>query len=106
MIIPNFYTFTVCNDNDQVGISTINFTPDNPIPGSSVKINVKAQPKIKISEGITMKAIVKTLGIKVGEISYDICNDLNVNCPIESGKMFETEITFDIPIYAPSNTKV
>jgi hypothetical protein len=66
----------------------LSFTPDRDITGGKVKVDAK----------------LELLDLSVGSVSFDVCTQLGVSCPLKAGVPAVGTISYDVPSIAPKST--
>lgn len=81
-------------------VSITSVTGDLPARASSTFIvHVGARPERPLAGGkITME--IKALGVKVATRHFNICKDLDVQCPVPAGEEVVARFRFPVPFYA------
>jgi C1A family cysteine protease len=87
-----------------MGISSVSLSSDSPAPGKPLTVNFDGKPDQDVSGG-TAKLDVKAFGVTVATISFDVCKDMGITCPLKSGAAFKASITYTVPAAAPSGIK-
>lgn len=94
------HPFTMCKGkgNDQLGVSAVEFSPDPPQTGKSVKVSVHGTSAVDV-EAAKLSVDVRVLGITVSTQSLDLCSILA--CPLKAGEEYVGATTQDIPEGTP-----
>jgi KDEL-tailed cysteine endopeptidase len=99
--IANAHKFTVCSPKDNLGVENLLVSPDEPIPGHVLSVKISGNSLINIGSG-ELLVDVKVFGVKVKEMSLDICS--YVHCPI-NGK-YSFEFSQELPLETPEAVSV
>jgi hypothetical protein len=93
------HAFKQCGSADHLHISTLTLTPDKPIPGQNLEVEFSGTTDESVAAGsVALK--VSVLGITIATISFDICKDLGITCPVNGA--FTAKINYEIPSAAPA----
>jgi len=96
-------TFSVCaGSTDNLGVSSVNFSEDPLVPGTTLTITVEGTPTVDITSGATVDFVVKLVAFPVFSASKDACADLGLTCPLPAGVPVEATIEVDVSPTAPS----
>ncbi|KAG0134423.1 phosphatidylinositol transfer protein [Tuber indicum] len=104
--IPGENPLKYCHEDHSRDIFTIekvNLTPNPPIRGKPVTIQVVGMLKDKVSQGAHVDVTVKYGLITLMKKSLNICDhvdELGLECPIDQGKLTLTKV-IDIPKLIP-----
>jgi C1A family cysteine protease len=98
----NAHDFTKCSGvTDKLGITAVDLTPDPPVPGQDLKVQITATPTEAITAGTTSLDI-KAFGVKIASLNFDLCKDMGLSCPIAAGKQIVGAVSYTIPSAAPA----
>lgn len=94
------HDFSVCKSSkgDQLGVHTVQFTPDPPQSGRPVQVSVKGISSLDLDSG-KVHVDVRVLGITVSSQVIDLCSI--VSCPLKAGENYEGTTTQEIPEGTP-----
>jgi cathepsin F len=81
-----------CSTTDYLGITDISFNPTTIKSGSSLTTTVTGKPTKTINSG-TLKTQILYSGINVKTTTYNLCTQLGITCPLESGVAIKASIT-------------
>ena len=95
------HDFKVCGELDHLHVSSVGFSSNGAIPGSTLDITISGTPDVTISENA--QAIVETriYGIKMYSETVDLCSEFEVDCPLKSGESFSAKMSYEIPSSTP-----
>jgi C1A family cysteine protease len=99
------HSFTSCATNNQLGISRVDLSPDPPQAGKNLTVTVFGKPQTDFTD-VTLTLDVKALGIKIADMSFDMCRDLHVTCPLKADQDYQASITYSIPPQAPRGINI
>ena len=105
MSIASAHQFTYCNQEDRLGINQVTLTPDPPQVGKNLTVTVTGVSKDDLSN-ITLQLQVDAFGIKIADLNMDMCQDLEVNCPLRQGQLYNASINYEIPSQSPKGIDV
>lgn len=98
------HDFTRCG-TDHLGISTVTLSPDPPIRGKPLMVNVTGTTSVDITEA-SAQLQISVMGIPVTHTSYNFCKDLGVTCPLRSGDSYQAGVIVDVPSEAPHGVAI
>jgi ML domain len=89
------HDFELCG-TDHLGISVVDIQPDPVNSGASFTVSVSGSPDQLISSG-TLKLDIYLGSKDLYSLSYDICTEVGLTCPIQAGQPFTASITETLP---------
>ena len=95
------HPFQICQNRNFLGFSKLNLNPDPPEIGNNLVVTLQGKTMVPITQGATLHVDLSTLGIKIGEKQFDLCQDLNLNCPLAVNSYYSGNFTYQIPPRAP-----
>jgi hypothetical protein len=103
--VPGDSPLEHCGDtsNDVLTIDKVNLIPNPPVPGQSLTIEASGTLHDVITKGAQVDVIVKYGYITLIKETLDVCdhvNEVDLECPIDSGKLVLTKVV-DIPKQVP-----
>lgn len=98
------HEFTVCKPDPIINISQINFTPDPPISGQNLNIEIIGHPLQEIMCNIDTKFKLYLGSIPIYNTEVDICDF--VSAPIEPYVPFLLSYNQTIPSFIPTCLKL
>jgi hypothetical protein len=96
------HEFETCGTNDHLHLSNVDFSNENVKPGTDLKVSIKGRPDVTVSKDATAKVEVRIHGIKLYSETVKLCEEFEVNCPLESGKDFTAIMTYAVPSVTPA----
>ena len=98
------HSFSQCSSSsaDALGITSVTLTPDPPVAGGSLQVQFTGTPTAQVDSG-TASLKVKVLGITITTLTFDVCSDLGVSCPLPAGTPFTGSLSYTIPSSAPAS---
>lgn len=99
------HQFTSCAGQDLLGIKQVGLSPDPPQAGQDLTVSISGVSVTDISDA-TLELQVDALGIKIADMSFDMCKDLHVSCPLKKGQTYQASIKYQIPAEAPKGIDV
>ena len=97
------HPFTVCSDSGLLTVDSLTLTPDPPISGSDVRIDIRGSIS-KTVDNAEAVLNVKIYGIDVINEKLDLCT--LVTCPIVSSAPVSLGIVQNIPSVVPTGTEL
>ncbi|KAJ6492203.1 ML domain-containing protein [Mycena sanguinolenta] len=100
------WDYTDCGGlSDPIELQSVAITPDPPVPGKNLTIQVKAQVLQRIEEGAYADVTVKLGLVKLLTKRFDLCEEArnaktSVQCPVEPGQ-YEVTQTVALPKEIP-----
>ena len=73
------HPYSICDNNDLLGITSMDFSEDPVSPGTTTKVTLEGTPLIDIGSG-TIAVTVKLGIVPVSTRKLDLCDE--VTCPI------------------------
>uniref|UniRef100_A0A7S2QVJ3 MD-2-related lipid-recognition domain-containing protein n=1 Tax=Triparma pacifica TaxID=91992 RepID=A0A7S2QVJ3_9STRA len=96
-------SFSVCSGKtDGLGISSVTFSEEPVVPGSTLTITVDATPTVAITDGATLTFDILLGAFPIMSVEKDVCKDLGVTCPLPAGVSTEISVDVDIKSSAPA----
>jgi len=96
------HSFTHCDSSvDHLGLSALTLSPDPPAAGKVLTVNLAGHTDEAVTGG-TAALKVSVYGITIATISFDVCKDMGIACPLAANSAFNGKITYTIPSAAPS----
>jgi len=92
-------SFSTCA-TDHLGISSVTLSEDPVSPGTTLTVSITGTPDQTVSSGSAVLSI-SVLGTTVITETYDLCSQLGLTCPLESGVTFTASVSEDIPSVTP-----
>ena len=102
------HDFTVCDGiTDDLKITAVDLSPDPPAAGKSLTVKVTGGPtSVAVTGGeATLNGFAFNTHI-YGPLSFDICTDFGVKCPVAAGDSWDGQISYPIPSVAPKGLKL
>lgn len=96
------HEFTTCSDNDHLHLSSVDFSNEEVRPGTDLKVSIKGRPDITVSNEATAKVEIRIHGVRLYSETVRLCEEFEVNCPLNSGKDFNAVMTYSVPLATPS----
>ena len=87
------HSFSSCQAGSPITVNTITLTPDSPVGGKPLNIEVSAS-STKVLQKLSAHVEAKAFGIKVLSTDFDICS--SITCPIAAGPV-DIKISQDLP---------
>ena len=102
------HDFQVCEGiSDELKITSVNLTPDPPAAGKSITVEVDGGPtSVEVKGGKATLNIYAFNTHIYGPLSFDLCTDFGVKCPVANGAKWDGKITYPIPSVAPKGLKL
>lgn len=91
------HDFTLCSGvDDHLGVTTVDFNPDEPAGGELLQVTLLGTNDEEVSGG-TAKFTVTAFGIKVADISFDLCKDMGLTCPVAAQTSWKAGLNYTLP---------
>ena len=99
------HDFTICipSKTYQIDIKSVILTPDPPVIGKNLDIEIDVIPSIELTS-ITSVLQISMSGIKILQTNIDLCS--YVSCPLEPNVLNNIKISEQIPYLLPTGTKL
>lgn len=97
------HPFTLCQQNSLLTVDTLTFTPDPPVSGLDLKIQIQGSTSKDITSADTTLTIT-AFGIKVLNENIDLCT--LTQCPVLASQPVQLEIVQNIPNLIPANVEI
>ena len=93
--------FKTCVSPDHAHLSDLSLSPDPPVHGEHVLLQITTTPDIEIASG-TVDVAVTVFGIPVpGTPTYDLCTEVGVSCPLAPGKPVAASVEYGVSSHVP-----
>ncbi|CZR60134.1 related to Phosphatidylglycerol/phosphatidylinositol transfer protein [Phialocephala subalpina] len=86
------WSYTECGHaNDPITLHSVSVSPDPPVPGSPLSVNISFTANEPILTGAYIDVVVKVGYIKILQKEVDLCEeggvlkDTGISCPVEKG---------------------
>jgi cathepsin F len=83
---------TSCHTPDELGVTDISFSPSTIKSGVTLTTTVTGTPIETVSSG-TLVVVISYLGVALKTTTYDICTQVGLTCPLQSGVAFKASLT-------------
>ena len=94
--------FKTCVSPDHAHLSDLSLSPDPPVHGEHVSLQITTTPDIEIASG-TVDVAVTVFGIPVpGTPTYDLCTEVGVSCPLVPGKPVAASVDYSVSPHVPA----
>ena len=94
--------FKDCVSPDHAHLSDLSLSPDPPVHGARVALQITTTPDIPITSG-TVNVAVTVFGIPVpGTPTYDLCTEVGVSCPLVPGKPVAASVDYSVSPHVPA----
>jgi hypothetical protein len=101
-VLVSSHEFTTCGTNDHLHLSNVDFSNESVQPGTDLKVSIKGRPDVTVSKDSTAKVEVRIHGIRLYSETVKLCEEFEVDCPLESGKDFTAVMTYAVPSVTPA----
>jgi hypothetical protein len=100
------HDFKSCmTSTDHAHISVLTLTPDPPVHGKELKVQVTATPDIAVTAG-KIKIDITAFGVPVpGCPTFDLCKDAGITCPPVVGKPVNATVSYSLSSLIPEGLK-
>ncbi len=110
LCVADAHDFTLCAGaaENSAGVAGVALSPDAPAPGDTVTVALSGSTAAgtTIEAGATVGLAVKYLGLKIADLSFDVCNDLGVACPVPANTAWAGKVAYNVPSLAPTGATV
>ena len=100
--VASSHEFTTCGTNDHLHLSSVEFSNEEVRPGTDLKVSIKGRPDIVVSKDATAKVEIRIHGVRLYSETVKLCEEFQVDCPLESGKDFNAVMTYSVPSVTPA----
>ncbi len=83
------------------GVSDVVLSPNPVVHGQVLNVTIYASPISNITSG-SADLSVSVFGIKVASITFDLCSQMGLKCPLIANRPIVAQLAYDIPASAPS----
>ena len=96
------HEFTTCGTNDHLHLTSVDFSNEEVRPGTDLKVSIHGRPDIAVSKDATAKVEIRIHGIRLYSETVKLCEEFEVDCPLDSGKDFTAVMTYAVPSETPA----
>lgn len=100
--VVSSHEFTTCGNTDHLHLTSVDFSNDQVEPGSDLKVSIRGTPDVSISKDAEALIEMRIHGIRLYSEKVNLCDEFEVECPLESGKEFSAAMTYSVPSETPA----